>query len=373
MVLKMRNLTARTNTFLSALKRNFGDTISLTDSNYQNQRSKVKVRCNIHRVEYFAWPGHLVRGDRVCKCCSTRLTLQDFINKSRQKHGAKYSYDKVIFVNSTTKVIITCPEHGDWTTKPITHYHNGSGCPTCAINNSRLSVEKFITNATKVHGRRYNYDRVTIMSNRDDVTIGCPEHGYYQQPARSHLAGHGCPKCALVRTRNSLETFIKQAKSVHGNVYKYDKSVYVNSKTKLIVTCKRHGDFSVTPNSHISNNTGCGRCRESYGEKMVAKYLNENSIQFKKEYSIPGSRYRYDFYLIKHNVLIEFNGIQHYEPVDRFGGAEAYFKTICNDLAKVLLAEKNKIPLITLTHTDLSDGALFDRLKEAFVRFNVVS
>ena len=58
-------------------------------------------------------------------------SLLDFKNKSNNKHNFKYNYDKSIYVNNFTKLIITCPKHGDFTQKPITHYIQGCGCPKC--------------------------------------------------------------------------------------------------------------------------------------------------------------------------------------------------------------------------------------------------
>ena len=41
-----------------------------------------------------------------------KLTTEEFIEKAKTKHGEKYTYKKVVYVNSGTKVIITCPEPG---------------------------------------------------------------------------------------------------------------------------------------------------------------------------------------------------------------------------------------------------------------------
>lgn len=174
-------------------------------------------------------------------------------------------------------------------------------------------------------------------------------------------------------TKSNLEEFVDKAIEVHGAIYDYSKAVYVNSKTKLTVICRHRGEFRVNPNSHVTNKSGCPRCRESYGERMIANYLDELNIRFKKEYSLKGSRYRFDFYLPEHRVLIEFHGIQHYEPVERFGGEEGHFAVACRDIAKNLLAIKNNIPLIVLNHVDLSEDKLLDNLKKELTKLNIIS
>ena len=47
--------------------------------------------------------------------------------------------------------------------------------------------------------------------------------------------------------------FIKKAKEKHGDRYDYSKVHYINAKTKILITCKIHGDFNQTPCNHLSN------------------------------------------------------------------------------------------------------------------------
>jgi len=51
-----------------------------------------------------------------------KLTTEDFIKKARAVHGNKYDYSKVEYVNSTTKVCIICPKHGEFLQKPAIHF-----------------------------------------------------------------------------------------------------------------------------------------------------------------------------------------------------------------------------------------------------------
>ena len=60
-----------------------------------------------------------------------RLTTVDFIEKSTAVHNDKYDYGKSLYINSFTKLTITCPEHGDFKQIPSSHLQ-GSGCPKCA-------------------------------------------------------------------------------------------------------------------------------------------------------------------------------------------------------------------------------------------------
>jgi len=75
---------------------------------------------------------------------SQTKSLPEFIKQANIKHNNKYSYDKVVYVNSSNKVIITCSKHGDWSQLPSNHLW-GFGCEKCCIEQrseqKRLSIE----------------------------------------------------------------------------------------------------------------------------------------------------------------------------------------------------------------------------------------
>jgi DNA-directed RNA polymerase subunit RPC12/RpoP len=74
---------------------------------------------------------------------------------------------------------------------------------------------------------------------------------------------------------------------------------------------------------------GCPICSklQSKGVKAITKYLKDNNFEYEVEKSFPKCKYkqhlRFDFYLEKYNLLIEYNGKQHYESIDFFGGEPA--------------------------------------------------
>ena len=52
-----------------------------------------------------------------------RVSFQDFLERASLLYGDKYDYSKVQWVNTSTKVCIVCPEHGEWWTSPNTFLH----------------------------------------------------------------------------------------------------------------------------------------------------------------------------------------------------------------------------------------------------------
>jgi serine protease inhibitor ecotin len=247
-----------------------------------------------------------------------KLNLELFIEKAREKHGHKYNYDLVDYVNAKTKVIITCPIHGNFEQLPTDHLKVQIGCSKCS-NKIKLTNKTFIEKAREKHGHKYNYDLVDYINNYTKVIISCPIHGNFNQQAKCHLSGKGCFACSG-KTPLTNETFIEKAREKHGHKYNYDLVDYIGNKTKVIISCPIHGSFSQSPNNHISKKAGCPKCNSSKGEMLIYNYLLEKHIQFieQKRFKELGNQ-SFDFFLPEHNILVEFQGEQHYEPV-RFGG-----------------------------------------------------
>lgn len=115
----------------------------------------------------------------------------------KQIHGNKYSYDYLIYRRAKEKVIITCPQHGEFSMLADNH-EKGQGCPSCKDSNkySRHTTEDFITKATEVHGSKYDYSLVDYKNAHSKVIIICPAHGEFLQSQVSHVRNlSGCPRC----------------------------------------------------------------------------------------------------------------------------------------------------------------------------------
>ena len=218
-----------------------------------------------------------------------KLTTEEFIKRAREVHGEKYDYSKVEYVNSTTKVCIICPIHGEFWQKPNIHLQN-KGCPKCGRQRTATfhskSQEQFLQEAKSVHGNKYDYSKVEYINYQTRVTIICPVHGEFYQSPTSHLQGYGCPKCGNDRTalRMTNEDFINKAKAVHGDRYDYSKVQYVYNKTEVCIICPEHGEFWQKPKNHLSG-YGCPICS---GRKKM-----RTSDFIKKARSVHGDKYDY--------------------------------------------------------------------------------
>ena len=225
-----------------------------------------------------------------------KYTKDIFIEKAIEKHGKKYDYSKVNYINSQTKVCIICSKHGEFWQNPNSHL-NGRGCPKCGVdslkNKTRRSQEDTIKQFIKIHKDKYNYDNVRYVNNNTLVSIICPEHGEFWQTPHSHLSGQGCPKCAIDKNsskyRKSLDEFIKEAKEIYGDKYLYDKVKYVNKDTKICVICPKHGEFFITPRNFLRNHS-CPKC---YNERRNSTTRFNTDIFIQKSRKKHGNKYDY--------------------------------------------------------------------------------
>lgn len=193
---------------------------------------------------------------------SVQFNTEIFVERSKRKHGNKYDYSMSVYTSNRSSITIICPTHGEFTQKAANHM-NGLGCKRCAGEqaslNYRKSSERFISDAKLVHGNLYDYSKVEYKNNKTNVIIGCHKHGYFEQLPTNHLKGGGCSECGTDRTRKSTDDFVIRATAIHGSKYDYTKSVYLDAKTNILVTCPIHGDFYTNPLNHM-NGHGCYQC-----------------------------------------------------------------------------------------------------------------
>lgn len=135
-----------------------------------------------------------------------RSSIEDILNKANEVHNYKYDYSKFEYINTNTKSIIICPEHGEWETIMQTHI-KGTGCPKCGLikmaNSRRYNLEYLIEKANTIHNHKYSYSHFKYTGVHDKSTIVCSEHGGFNMSMSAHLTDRsGCPKCSKQSSDN---------------------------------------------------------------------------------------------------------------------------------------------------------------------------
>ena len=273
--------------FIEKAKKIHGDKYDYSKVKYVNTRTKICVICPKHG-EFLITPNHHLSNIGCPKCAGRYKTTLDIIKEFREIHGDKYDYSKVEYKNSTTKVCIICPMHGEFWQKPSDHL-SGYGCPHC--RSIRKSTEKFISEANIVHNNKYDYSESVYNGCRNLIKIKCPQHGFFHQKPFKHLQGHGCPYC----NESHLENDVRKLLNENGIEFQYQ----------------------------------CG--------KQTFEWLGLQTL---------------DFFLPKHNIAIECQGEQHYKPIDFFGGISGFEKTIERDKIKMNKCTEHLVKLIYVNKND---------------------
>lgn len=185
-----------------------------------------------------------------------RLCQDTFLERAKATHGKRYDYSKSVYINKRTKVVITCPIHGDFEQLPMNHVR-GQGCPIC--------------------GKKY----------------------------------------AAEWRKGKWENFINESIKRFGDIYEFPniKEEYENSHSKITICCKKCGNvFIKIACDHLTSpHGGCMNCyaNKSKGEEDIALYLasllGEDDVKVHDRSIL--NHTEIDIYLKKEKIGIEYNGL----------------------------------------------------------------
>jgi len=205
--LKLKKM-GNTEEFIKKAILKHGDKYNYSKVVYENVKKHVIIICEKHGDFEQTPDKHLQGGCKKCGIESMILkqsgNTEEFIQKAKLKHGDKYNYSKINYINNKSEIIIICNEHGEF--KQIASSHLvGSGCIKCGIESSKLkqtgNTDEFIQKAKLKHGDKYDYSKIKYISCYDNVIIICKIHGNFLQQPASHIAGNGCKKCGIENSK----------------------------------------------------------------------------------------------------------------------------------------------------------------------------
>lgn len=329
-----------------------------------NSSKKVEIFCRFHEKYFWQTPKNHLLGQGCPYCAKVKKkTTEEFIEESIKIHGDKYRYDKTIYKNCRSDVIIFCNTHQEYFSIKADYHLNGYGCQKCNILKP-VTFEEFVKRAQTKHGDIYNYDINDFINTTTLINIFCTKHGgYFTQTPTAHMTRSGCPICSKNR-KKTLEEFIEDSVAIHGDLYDYSNVEYINCRTKVKILCKFHNEiFEQTADVHLRGK-GCPLCSNSKGEVKVRNKLISLNIKYEPQYKNSGCFYknllRFDFGIFNNFGdlvgIIEYNGAQHYKPFDFSRNKNEYDEKIIEefeilqkkDNIKRQWCKDNNIPMLEL-------------------------
>ena len=293
-----------------------------------------------------------------------KLTHEEFMKRFYAKNPNAENIEILEqYKGNAIKIKCRCKKDGyTWEIKP-NDLISGHGCPKCS-GNIRKTTEEFINELKEVNGDIEVLGE--YVNNKTKIKVKCRVDGYIWEMTPKHLLHkHGCPKCYNDKRGDDLrkthEQFVNELKAVNNNVEILGE--YIDNKTKIKVKCKKcNHTWNATPNNLLTKCSGCPKCNISKGEKRIAKYLDSKNIKYKTQYRFKDCKNSrtlpFDFYVPSLNVVIEYDGIQHYEIIDYFGGLDMFIYTKIHDTIKTIYCKENEIKLIRIPYWD------FDNIEE---------
>jgi len=339
---------------------------------YVNNATKIKCRHNICGHEWNVIPASFLRGTRCPKCFGgIKKTNKEFVQEVLELVGNEYIFLEK-YINDCTKIKCRHNICGHEYNVVPSSFLQGRGCPNCKgkkISESKIKTDKhFKQEVYDLVGEEYEIIGDYINS---DIKVKMKHNicGYEYKVASGHFLNDStrCPLCNRPNYDRNDEQFKQQMHNLVGNEYTFIGE-FINVATKI--RCRHNAcgcEWEVKPNNFIKG-TRCPQCNESKGENLIRIYLEQENIKFEREYKFNNCRNKYslpfDFYLPNSNLLIEYDGIQHFEPRAFFGGEMQFKIQKHNDNIKNEYCKDNNIRLIRIPYWDFDniEGILANKL-----------
>ena len=336
-----------------------GDEYVFLDS-YVNANTKIRVKHNKCGNTYKVLPSKFLNGRRCPYCFGKhKKTDTQFKQEVYDLVGNDYTFLDY-YVNNKTKLRVKHNKCNNIYDVNPNDFLTGHRCPYCSARTRRKARGK-----TNAQFKQEVYDLVgdeytfldAYFNKRTKLRVKHNKCGnIYNVLPTNFLRGSRCPVCS-VRGRDSKTDaqFKCEVYDLVGNEYTFLDS-YIDSGTKIRVKHNKCGNtYEVRPTDFISHQTRCPYCNSPKGETIITKLLNLLNINYEPQKTFNDLRdtqpLSYDFYLPDQNTLIEYQGIQHYQPIDYFGGEAKLKIQQKHDKMKSDYAKDHDYNLIAVPYT----------------------
>lgn len=268
-----------------------------------------------------------------------------------------------------------CKSNHSWKTSVECRVFGKTGCPYCngkyAIRGQNDCATLYPSLLEEWDMNRNNLDLFDIKPGDDRKYWWICNKGHHYKASPNHRTrGRSCPYCAGKKVLSGFNDLMSQYPKI-ASEWDYDKNdispdaITAHSNKVVWWKCDRNHSWKTKVNMRISNHTGCPICNNSHGENAIQDYLEHHNIRyipqyiFNDRYIIKGHYLKDDFALLDKdgNVVatIEYHGIQHYEPVDFYGGLIKFEQMKKLDNYKSKYLSDRKIMQIVIPYTDYNN------------------
>ena len=346
-----------------------GNEYTFLDS-YVTARTRIKVKHNKCGNIYDVTPNDFTNGRRCHRCASNaRKTNEQFKKEVYNLVGDEYTFLDS-YINSRTEIRVKHNICGNaYKVKP-SNFLTGRRCPYCN-GKAKKSDHQFKKEVFDLVGDEYTF-LDTYVNKRTKLRVKHNNCGSVYKVAPSNfLKGARCWNCFVEKEKGAKKKtnyqFKQEVYDLVGDEYEFLDD-YVDSKTKIRVKHNKCGNIYEVAPHHFSEGHRCPYCTNSKGEDIINNILKVLGIKYDYQKTFDNLKdinlLSYDFFIPDQNILIEYQGIQHYQPFDYFGGEDKFKVQQKHDKMKADYAKEHDYTLITIPYTEDT----FSKIKKYLVK-----
>jgi hypothetical protein len=281
-------------------------------------------------------PSDFLKGTRCPKCMGRgKKTTEEFSKEVYKLVKDEFTVLST-YITATTQIKMrhnTC-DH-EYGVLPNNFLH-GKRCPNCNILNKRKSHNEFISEINSICGDTYEF-LSEYTTTQTPIATKHKMCGYIWNPRPNDLItwlNKGiivCPYCNN-EIKLTTEGYKRKVQSLVGNDYSVlGECINSHSKVKMIHNICENV-YEVRPSDFINREHRCPKCKASKGEKRISEILTSCNISHQFQYTFEECKFdrklKFDFGIFNDKkelwYLIEYDGKQHFKPVDFAGKGDEW-------------------------------------------------
>lgn len=286
-----------------------------------------------------------------------------YISDYLKKHGYTCKLISTEYIDCDSKLEFEC-ECGNRFFASWSNIKKMSGlCKECTSLKRSVNIRKSDDNLQQQIDEIYGENQFTLLDrffSRIKVKhLVCQNEFEIKQC--HFIDGQGCKFCNLKNRDFGALTNEEFLKRVSGCISDFVfLSEYKNNHTPIVIKCERCGNiFQQIPYHIFDRGIYCNSCNGTKGEQSIERYLRINNIDFIAQYRFEDCKDKkplpFDFYLPDYNICIEYQGIQHYKPIEYFGGENRFIGQTKRDAIKREYCQNNNITLLEISYKEFND------------------
>lgn len=279
-----------------------------------------------------------------------RKTNEQFIDEVKKNHPRLLVLDN--YKNVRTKVSLKCIDCNQTFKATPASLYMKHGCPYCS-GTAKKTTNQF---AEEMQERNPSIEIIgEYVNSKTPIESRCKVCGHIWNPTPNSLQqGKGCPECSGLK-RKTQEQFILEMEQLHPTIIVVGQ--YKNNRTKVKCKCTQCNEyFHGVPHAMIDGGNGCPNCTTSRGENRIKEWLKSHNIVYECQHIFKKCKDKrvlpFDFYLPHENVVIEYDGIQHFKISEFFGGIDSFEKLKLHDEIKTEYCKSHGIRLLRIPYLD---------------------